>query len=257
MSNKIITLGDSHCGHIAGLTPPDWWFSPRRYPKARKTQELYWREFESHVKKHRKPDVLICNGDAIDGRGERSGSTELITTDRSDQCKMAIEALQMFEADKIFLTAGTPYHTGKLEDWEQLIADELGAEFHDHLFIEIDKVIFSVKHKPAGGSQVPHGRHTGIARDRLWNVLQADIEEQPKADIILRSHQHYHTGSFGPDWLAMILPALQGPGSKYGSRQCAGIVDWGIVIFETKKGGYTWRAETKRLKMAKKKLIRL
>ena len=194
-------------------------------------------------------DLLLANGDLIDGRGERSGSSELIATDRVEQTDMAIECLRKWNAKHVLLTYGTAYHTGKIEDWEDRVAERLGAgaEIAGKQQVDVGGVVFNARHH-IGSSAIPHGRATASARESLWNRLLAAEGQEAKADIILRSHVHYHSFCGGPGWLAMTLPALQGAGSKYG-RRCTGAVHWGITWFETENGELKrWKAETRTLK---------
>lgn len=63
--------------------------------------------------------------------------------------------------------------------------------------------------------------------------------------MFLRGHVHYFNycggSSGGRHWLAVTVPALQGPGSKYGVRQCSGTVDFGLIHFDVDDhGGYQW-----------------
>ena len=146
-----------------------------------------------------------------------------------------------------FLSHNTPYHVGKLDDYEDLLAEHLGATIKDHPFFTIGGVTFDAKHK-VGSSSVPYSRGTSIARDRLWNVLWAERGEQPKADVILRSHVHYHSYVGGPGWVAMTTPALQAAGTKYGGRACSGTVDWGVIVFEVEDGEFDWKAYLVNLK---------
>jgi hypothetical protein len=127
-----------------------------------------------------------------------------------------------------------------------VVADEVNAEIHGQMFVEVEGVRFHLKHK-VGGSSIPHGRHTATARERLWLREWADVADWPQADVILRGHVHYHQYAGGPGWLAMTCPALQGPSTKYGSRQCSGTVDFGIVTFEVDGDDYDWRAHTVQL----------
>ena len=155
-----------------------------------------------------------------------------------------------------FLSHNTPYHVGKLDDYEDLLADHLGATIKDHPFFTVDGVVFDMKHR-VGGSSIPHGRGTAVAKEWLWNVLWAERGEQPKADVILRSHVHYHSYIGGPGWVAMTTPALQAAGSKYGGRIMSGTVDWGVVVFDVENGEFDWKAYIVNLKSNKVKAIRL
>lgn len=253
---KVIAIGDLHCGSFSGLTPPAWHINEKRFKTISALQKETWKRYNDLTIKYRNPDLLIVNGDAIDGKGERSGGTELITTDREEQVEMAVQCIDKWNAKKIVITYGTSYHAGLDEDWEKAIADKIGAEIKNHAFIDINGFIIDVKHH-VQGSQVPYGRHTAVSRERIQNILWNERELQPKANIILRSHVHYHNYCGGSNWLAMTLPALQAAHTKYGARKCSGTVDWGIVIFNIAKEGWTWKSETVRVQTEKAEVIQL
>ena len=253
---RVLAIGDLHCGHRVGLTPPQWQDRSPERVKYHKIQSECWNAFDNMVQALKPIDILIVNGDAIDGRGERSGGTELITVDRNVQCNMAVYAIKHIGAKNVVLTYGTPYHTGQLEDIENTIADRVKGEIHSHEWIDIEGTVFDIKHK-VGSSSIPHGKGTAIAKDRLWNLLWSEHGEQPKADVLLRSHVHYHFHVGEPGWLAMTLPALQGQGTKFGARQCSGIVHFGMVHFDCSKEGYTWAPHVLRLQSQKRTARRL
>jgi len=244
-SKRILLAGDMHCGHFAGLTPPGWWYRSRgERSETYKLQSTLWKWYEREINKQKPFHVALWNGDLIDGRGERSGGTELVVADREEQCAMSIGVIKLAESEKNIITYGTPYHTSNSgEDFENYIASSIKADsIGGHEWFEVNGITFDAKHK-VGSSQVPHGRHTAIARERLWNQLWAEVGGAPKADVIVRSHVHYYDFCGSNDFLAMTLPALQGPGSKYGVRQCSGIIHFGFVIFTIdEEGEYSWRA---------------
>ena len=257
---RVVLLGDLHCGQVAGITPPGWRVREERNPKIHAMQEEMWAKYRALIRKLGPVDVLIVNGDLIDGKGSRSGGTELVTTDLLEQGDMAVKALQIWNADTTVCTYGTPYHvaSGSGEDIEKVIADKLEAEIHAHAFVDVEGIIFDVKHK-VGSSQVPWSRHTSVSRERIQNYLWSDAElGQPKADVFIRSHVHYFNYCGGPDWLAMTLPALQGPNTKFGARQCSGTIDWGIVVMDIDKGKIiNWRPEITRLTSGKVDVIKV
>jgi hypothetical protein len=259
---NILVISDLHCGHKFGLTPPGWLPNDpaERNLEWIKANRALWSWYESNTRRNGPYDVIMVNGDQIEGKGAKSGGTELITSDLEEQCDMAVEILRKVpkrKGCKIFMSRGTPYHVSSKdgEDWENIIAERVGAKIGEHLFLEIDDVVFDLKHHPAGGSSIPHGRHTAVARDFLWNALWHERDMQPKASVLIRSHLHYHAYSGGPDWLAMVTPALQGAGSKFGARRCSGIVDFGFVTFQVNKGTYSWQAHTSQLEEQKAKAI--
>jgi hypothetical protein len=230
-SKRLLVISDLHCGHISGL----------RKEKGFK----YWDSFAGEIDKLKPFDVCLCNGDAIDGKGERSGGTEQLTTDRKQQKDMAIEILEYIDAKEYIFTYGTPYHVGKEEDWEKLIADHFDAQIHSQALFSVQDVWFHAKHK-IGSSSIPHGRYTALARQHMWNLYWTDIGGSERADVFIRSHVHYceECSSPGAKWRAITTPALQGWGSKFGQRMCEGTIDFGFLVFDVPPTGkeYDWSA---------------
>lgn len=245
-TRRVVTISDLHCGHEFGLTPPAWQYKIDGHPriaKAAKFQRALW-NFATDALDNLKPiDVLIVNGDAIDGKGEKSGGIEQITTDRLEQCEMAAEFINYAEAKQVRLLHGTRYHVGRDEDFEMALVDKINCKdttVQGHGFFDINGCIFDVKHK-VGSSSIPHGRMTALARAHLWNqIWAAERERQPMANIIQRAHVHYFAYAGGRDWVAMTSPALS-YGTSYGIRECEGQVDVGLLVVEIDKhGGWKW-----------------
>ena len=261
---RVVACGDSHCGHKAGLTPPQYQYparssASRRVKQWGQIQSELWAFWKQKVEQLKPIDVLLINGDAMDGKGSRSGGTELLTADLHEQAEMAVGCFSWVEAGSIIMTYGTPYHVNAQDgtDYEGVVARELGAQIGGHEWVEVNGCVFDIKHK-IGGSQVPHGRHTAIARERLWNVLWNERDYAPKADVILRSHVHYFSFCGSSNWAAFTLPALQGPGSKFGVRQCSGLIDFGFLSFDTYDDGcYNWSSHILKIKAGIPEPIRI
>ena len=230
---RLLILSDMHCGNIAGLTPPRW-------KKFRFHTEM-WKLYTKMVDSVKPVDILVVNGDAVDGKQRKSGGIDLLTTDRLEQCMMAKECIDYVNADKIYITLGTSYHTAGGENWEMILSKMIDADYCDgRIFLDVNGVVFDFKHF-IPGSQIPHGRFTAIAGDRLWNLLWNEKSEQPKADIIVRSHCHYFVYCGTNQWLALVTPALQGVGSEYGKKIPSGVIDFGMVWFDIdEKGNWSW-----------------
>jgi hypothetical protein len=263
---RTLVLADSHCGHQCGLTPPEWQSHRVKQPidrakraKFATAQQEAWDWYVERTALYKPFDLVILNGDAIDGRGERSGSTELLTVDRHEQCEMACQCLRqvMTAKSQLVMTYGTGYHVGQEEDFEGVIASDMGAvKIGGHEWVDSEGVILDCKHK-CGSSTVPHSRHTAVAREALWSRLWAERGLTPRADIIIRSHVHYYQYCGTEDFVAFTTPALQTMGSKYGARQCSGLVDFGFIVIETDKGEFTWTAEIASLKSEAAKAVKV
>lgn len=255
---RIVTLADLHIGHLAALTEPIYWL-PEDTPLGRLQREL-WALWEGLVQQLRRPDWLFCLGDAIEGKGAKSGGTELILPDRHEQARSAARILAMMKPARVVMVHGTPYHTGDSEDFETVTCDNLNAlgipsEIHSQPFVQVASVVFHLKHK-VGGSSIPHGVHTAPAREAVYHELQAAERDWPRARVILRGHTHEYSYCGTAHRLAMILPALKAAHDKYGSRQVAKPVDWGLVSWEIRGEEFTWKPHTHAVREAEPCLIR-
>lgn len=224
----------------SGRVKPEKYHAPTaddpRFIKLANVRRDIWEWFASEVKKIKPVDVLLINGDALDGKGDRSGGTEQITPDRKVQCDIAMDVIEYIDPSVLRMTFGTPYHTGTGEDWETIIADKADAKIGSHEWYEVNGVVIDCKHKIVS-SQIPHGRLTALAREILWAKMWAARQQQPQPDIIIRSHVHYFEQVKHDNCLGFITPALQGLGSKYGARQCSGTVDIGFLVIDIYNDG--------------------
>lgn len=237
---RVVACGDMHCGHRVGLTPPKFQ-SQRHGRKYFDIQRELYSFYKTEIERLKPIDILIHNGDAIDGKGFRSGGTELIEPDRTKQVDMAVDNLLLADANHYVLTYGTPYHVGTEDDFEGIIVTRLKDKGYDatiegQSWITVNGITFDIKHK-VGSSSVPYGRATQQEKENFHNLVWADIGEQPRANCVLRSHVHYFVFSGDAQHLAMALPALQGQGAKFGQRQCSGVVDFGFVYFDIYENG--------------------
>jgi hypothetical protein len=246
---RTLVLADLHCGHLVGLTPPAWQTDSSesngrtKRVKFALIQREAWQWYIKNVVANGPYDLVVINGDAIDGRGDRSGGCEQITTNRQEQVDMACYAIRqaLVGNPKLVMTYGTAYHTGDQEEWENDIAKELKAEkIGAHEWVEIGGVMFDFKHF-ISGSQVPTTRGTGLKKAALWNILWADRDYAPRANVLVRSHVHYFNAAMDTiePRLQLTTPALQAMGTRFGSRRCEGLVDFGFIVFETHRGEVT------------------
>ena len=258
MRKRILCISDTHSGHHTGLTTPEF-ENPRDKSKLGQMRREQWREFNKAVAKHGPYDMAFHLGDCVDGKGKRSGGVEQITTSMDGQTDMAVavcDHIRLYgkRGFKWYGVSGTPYHiSADGDDWDDIMSNRAGFEsFSQHEWIDVNGCVFDLKHK-IGSSSIPHGRHTAAARARIQNILWG--ERQPRAQVFLRGHVHYHSYCGGADWLAMTMPALQG-WTKYGAAQCEGTIDWGFVVFDVDdKGRWDWHAETQVLKTHNAKAV--
>jgi hypothetical protein len=270
MKKRIIVISDLHCGHVAGLTPPEYQYqevedSSTKHNKWAKLQREMWLNYCNIIEEYKPFDIGFDVGDLIEGKGIKSGGTELISSDRNTQVDMAVSCLNKISDSskkdfKWIGVYGTNYHTSGEggEDWETLVAERCNFEkIGSHESVDVNGCIFDLRHH-ISSSTIPHGRFTPTAKERLWNVLWNERDLRPKANVILRGHVHYATYCGEPGWVAMTLPALQGMGTKFGSRYCSGTVHWGIVIFDVDNdGNFQWEQIVININSQKMEAIKL
>ncbi|MCP4643090.1 MAG: hypothetical protein GY851_21770 [bacterium] len=267
---RIAVIGDTHCGALTGLTPPTWQVRENRKSHTKRNkwavlQTEIWDNFTRILDSIAPIDIMFHMGDCIDGKGTKSGGTEQITGDMEEQSDMAVAVCDEVrrhgrdDAFKAIGVYGTGYHVGASEDWENIVAERAGWDkIGAHEWPNVDGFVFDLKHK-IGSSSIPHGRHTAIAKDRLWGELWAAEDLTDRAQCYIRGHVHYHQYCGGPDWLALTNPPLQAMGSKFGSRECSGIVHWGLTHFDISPAGelVDWRAHIVNIKAQRTRSLAL
>jgi hypothetical protein len=230
---RIVFIADLHCGHRYGLTPPEWQLHTRDgyYGKVAAFEADLCEWYINAIQSVKPVDILVLLGDGIDGKGERSGGTEQITTDRNEQVLMAKKCIEYAGAKHVVVINGTPYHTGKEEDWEKVLSDMVGAElFANHEHIEVEGVKFDLRHKTVN-TTVPYGQFTGPRKEAVWNALWAERGLMEHSDFLIRAHVHRYTLSEDDITSVITLPCLSG-WTKYSSRECNGIISVGFLSFE-------------------------
>lgn len=251
---RVVVISDLHCGHATGLTPPDY---QSNFPKWAEAEAEAWRAYIDIMKSLLPIDLLIVNGDLIDGKGGRSGGAEQITTDCRTQAEMARDCLTVVNSKEKIIVRGTPYHVGEDTDWEDIIAGWIHAvKIGDHVWVDVNGLRFNLKHK-IGNSSVPYGKGTPLAKEKNWERLWAAQDEGQNADIIIRSHVHAYFQCAEYGWWGCTTPALQG-WTKYGARQCSGTIDWGLISFDVHRNGtFVPHTHITRLKAQKVEVVKV
>ena len=232
---RVAFIADEHSGANSGLTPPEWWGTDCLRKVHRDTWTMYINDLVNKIKP---VDVLISNGDLIEGPETPS---VCITSDREIQSEMAIQAIEAWESPKIIIVEGTPFHTGKRETWESMIANRVGAEkFGAHVFVSCNGLMFDCKHF-TGGTTIPRHIPPSLTRQEAWNKLKAEVGDEPKADVFVRSHIHTCLGGskfFGGEREVHFIatPGLQAY-SNYGALKVERQIHWGCIWYDVEDDG--------------------
>jgi hypothetical protein len=209
VSKRIMVISDLHSGAISGLTPPGW-----QIDKYKVFQGPLWDWYASEVKKVGPVDVLVVNGDAVDGDGSKD-TIDHITTDMEDQADIAEKSIRQIKAKKIYMTYGTPFHVAGTMKYENMVAKSLGCEIADTIYLNVNGTRFSFRHA-TGNAGTPYTQGTQTYKEAVRDLVTAIETEQEPADYIIRSHVHNAFMAGSPERTAITTPCLEVPISVYG-----------------------------------------
>ncbi|MDO8610811.1 MAG: hypothetical protein Q7R95_09780 [bacterium] len=249
---KMVFLSDTHVGSKYGIMPEEYnIFGENQIVKASIIQRELLKKYESVVDDWKKPDILVLNGDIIDGKAKKDYSSSVWTNSFYDQVGAAVELIKMFKAKKIYVIRGTEYHVSiEGEPAEELLGERLNAVKSKGCYSLMKRYItpkdtsvsFQVSHS-IGTTRSFMYRATAITREIAMMMLNASHEH--KADVIIRGHAHYAWCSGSPGHMGFILPGwqLQTPFMCKISASGA-IPDIGALRFEVEKDNFNYEWKT-------------
>ena len=246
-AQRWLFAGDTHCGHVGGLTPPGYWSGrnvmgglPRRW------QEPFWAWYVEALARWAPFDGAVWNGDMVDGEQRKAGGSEAITTDINEQVDIAVECINEAKSPRNLLTFGTAYHVGQGFDYEAPIARRVaGGSIAPSLELWVNGRGFHIRHH-SNRTLLPYGM-SATAKEQMWAIIASRQTGAAVPTEFVRSHVHMATQYWTQHVSATTLPALQLPVSRYG-RRCSGDYTVGFFVADINEaGGITWHREIMRV----------
>lgn len=191
-----VVISDLHVGSRWGLFPPGFMLSTGAVYTLHRGQEYLlecWQDMQKRLP--RRFDILIINGDAVDGQNPRGLGRDVIEPDPQWQVRAAAALLQPLakRAGEVYVTQGSEYHVrAGAEDDEAVaraigaIPDEAGHHAWDWLLLEMDGILLDVAHHRS--TSIRYETMPG-ERELQFDRLVADLKGG-HADLIIRSHGH-------------------------------------------------------------------
>jgi len=226
MKHTIIALSDMHVGSAFGIFPQDFVLSVGSVATLNVGQEYLlecWNDMLTRIPK--RFDVLVLNGDIVDGQQPKQMARELTEPDPAFQVRAAIQLLQPLakRAKKVFVTRGTSYHVGQGHEFEEHLAELLKAERQGNSYTR-DWLLLDV-----GGARMDFAHHTSHMIRYRTSALSREIQFSfllnawKDCDLIVRSHIHHYIQVNTEGKIAITTPGWQlQPGyakrSKYPHR---------------------------------------
>lgn len=248
MPDKEITLvciGDLHVGSENAICPCPFKRMDGSTHDGNRQQKALYAAYEGLTKEWAKPDILVVNGDAIEGRARKESGVPCWTVNLTDQLRAAAELVKMWGAGVILVLDGTGYHVdadgcGSLENQ---LARDVGAKkigrgeaySANEVFYKVGGLTFHFAHHLAFGSG--WFLTTPLAKEMVLAKLNASHKH--KSDVEVRSHCHYFAGVEFTGQKAYLLPCWQLQ-TRYAFRKSAWLVpDIGAVRFKVSNGQLT------------------
>jgi len=166
-------------------------------------QKYLWKCW-SHAAELLNPlDILVLNGDVIDGFQDKQKGTELRLPLIADQSRAAIECIRfMWERTgkpDIYAVSGTEYHDGKAAREMEVVAEGVGAKRYpgpgpglyckDVLDLDVEGIALNFHHEIS----VTQGLYLATSPDKeaLFSAVAGKAGKAAKSDALIRSHVHY------------------------------------------------------------------
>lgn len=147
-----------------------------------------WNHFAENMPK---VDLLVLNGDIIEGDQYRDKSRKLVAVSPAEQVQAAIELLApvVGKAKEAIRVTGTEYHDGR-DDPLSTLDEHFKIEEHEQMFdLELrGEKVLNVAHHPHGGAVMYKG--TKMEKEYLSSVVSWAEGHTRKPTWIVRSHLH-------------------------------------------------------------------
>ena len=192
--------------------------SYRPSPNQKKLLEAYYDSIDNLITK---PDIMVINGEPIDGSNPKSLGESCWSTNHFDQMNDAEILVKMVPHKKLYLVRGSGYHvTRESTNFEKIFGKKIGAEKYKSVlgnqtytdfeatFKVFDKHIHFTHH--VGYSGWWQYRTTPIARE----LVKMHFNHQANGfhtDLLIRSHVHYYVEVRFPNSIGLSTPAWKFP----------------------------------------------
>lgn len=189
----IGVTSDQHVGSAFGLWAPEVKLSSGGHYQLHKGQRYLLQHWQRIAAELPPLDVLIWNGDAIDGRQPKSHGRYIIEPEPVKQVEVLLELARPFlarvrDGGQVFVLRGTQYHDEDDAAMETF-AREIGAQRDDYghyswdwLLIEWRHIVFDIAHSQSLATRY---RAMPLEREGQFSDM-AGLQ----ADVVVRGHIH-------------------------------------------------------------------
>lgn len=248
-SKRILVVSDLHVGSSTALCSEHPIISDlgTTYNPNPLQKQLFraWKDMIKSLKGT--VDLLVVNGECIDGANVKQVGQQSWTTNLEDQMNDAKKLIEMIPYRKVLLLRGSNYHD-QIDgtNFEEIMASKLknivkykaygGKGSTDYFaFVKIYGKVFNFTHH-IGFSKAEANRTGALAKEMKGMHFQHDT--LGRADCFIRSHAHYFVHVEFANTHGVITPAWKFPDAHLFRGGLAGTVpDVGAILFDVYKDG--------------------
>ena len=221
-SKTIGILSDLHVGSKYALCSDEPELDDGGSYRPSKIQKKLFQAYKESIDElTTKPDILVLNGEPIDGSNPRSLGESCWSTNHFDQMNDAEKLVKMFPHLKLYLIRGSGYHvTRESTNFEKIFGKKLGAERYTSVIGNQTYTDFEATFK-VFGKHIHFTHHLGYSG--WWQYRSTPIARElvkmhfnHKAngfhtDVLVRSHVHYYVEVRFPNTKGLSTPAWKFP----------------------------------------------
>lgn len=249
MSQRVLVLSDTHVGSNVALAPEELILESNNRILANEIQLALLQEFYNMVDEVGTVDLLVLNGDLVEGTNYYGEGAGCLTTSMSEQAKTAIELLSDIRCRKVVGCRGTAYHGKKNPNMDHQVIEGLGGVCMDEVSLTIEGLRFYANHRTPVRMVRFETRPQSVAQDILLGELNS--MDFGHYDIICKAHVHYYIGLDMGKSLGIVCPCFKGRDefAKGAANPFAFNPSIGYVMFDIEDDGdFSWTKSVKNLK---------
>lgn len=249
MSQRVLVIGDTHVGSDVALAPEELRLESNNRILANEIQLAILQEFYDMVDDVGTVDLLILNGDLVEGTNYYGEGAGCLTTNMNKQVETAIDLLSEIKFRKVVGCRGTAYHGKKNPNMDGQVIAGLGGTCMDEVSIQVGKTRIYANHRTPVRMTQWESRPQSIAKDLLLNELnQMDFGHY---DIVCKAHVHYYIALDYGKSIGFICPCWKGRDefAKGATNPFAFNPSIGYIMFDIENdGSFAWTKSVKNLK---------
>lgn len=248
MSKKVLFIGDTHVGSNVGLSSSEMINEDDNVIHQNVIQKWISDKYYKMVDDVGKVDLLILNGDIVEGPNYKNEGVGNWTNDMDVQVEHASDLLKDIKFRKCIGCSGTRYHSGDNPKNDKRVIEKIGGQWMKEVSTEINDVRIHAAHKAAvyKNKQSKPASITG-------EMVAAEINafEFGKYDILAKSHTHTYAGVDMGTSIGFLLPCWKGRDDYaiYSASPLTFNPSIGYVVVEIESDkSFSWYRDIEKLK---------